>query len=251
MDNELYEQIEKAAEKGVRKNALKHTIITIISIAAIVFACGVFLNSKIEGFSNKIQNAFVQGSVEKHDLVLEDKGLLGYSVVDFEEAILGESKRVTKLEVLEQEVSDVATAEEAGFFKLGLFTKTQCIKYTGTVIYTVDLSKITKQDIKIDEEKHTVTLSIPHAQQGEINIPESKIEIVDASKGLLAFGEMKYTTEQTKQIQAGARAKMEEKLKADRVINKADEFAKHEVWKIYQPLIKRIANDFALEVEFK
>jgi len=57
--------------------------------------------------------------------------------------------------------------------------------------------------------------------------------------------------EQISQIQAGAREKMEERLKEDNVLETADRFAKLAVWEMYSPIIKGVGKDCSLEVEFR
>ena len=127
----------------------------------------------------------------------------------------------------------------------------QVITYNGYVVYTVDLSKLSKSDIVFNEEEKTITLKIPHAEQEEINIPEDRIQFSDPEKGLLAFGDIKATPEQIMKVQAEARQKMQEKLDAGNVLATADRFAKLSVWEMYSPIIKGVAKDYSLEVEFK
>ena len=45
--------------------------------------------------------------------------------------------------------------------------------------------------------------------------------------------------------------KMEQKLEEDHVIDQADRFAKLAVWELYSPIIKSVAKDVSLEVEFR
>ena len=52
-------------------------------------------------------------------------------------------------------------------------------------------------------------------------------------------------------VQAGARQKMQDKLDSDNVLEIADRFAKLSVWEMYSPIIKGVAKDYSLEVEFK
>ena len=57
--------------------------------------------------------------------------------------------------------------------------------------------------------------------------------------------------EQQKEIQAGVREKMLQKLEEDNVLETADKFAKLVVWETYSPIIKAVAKDVSLEVEFR
>ena len=115
----------------------------------------------------------------------------------------------------------------------------------------MDLSSLTASDIKFDENEKIITLTIPHAEQGEINIPSDKIEFGDVDKGMLAFGKMKITPEQSAQVQNEAKSKMQSRLDEDNVIAEADRFAILSVWEIYSPIVKGVAKDYSLEVQFR
>lgn len=248
-NEELLKSVEKAAARGATKGRVLSGLLSSIPTLIILAIIAILVIPKIFALNNGLKGFFrTDEPVEGHDTTLENYGILGYKAVDFEEAILGDSKKVKKLEVYEQEVSDATTTTDTGLFDLSVFTKNQVITYYGTVVYTVDLSSISRSDISFDEEQKIVTLKIPHAEQGEINIPENKIQIGDTTKGLLAFGEIKLTEEERLEVQAGAREKMQEKLNEQNVQETADKFAKLVVWETYSPIVKAIGKDVSLEV---
>ena len=253
MNNEEFlKSIEKAAEKGAKKGNLKSSLISSLPTIIVLIIIAVIIIPKIMTLSEGFKNFFkVDEPVEGHDMTIENTGIFGYKTADFEEAILGDSEKLTKLEVYKQEVDDAVTQTDTGLFNLSVFTKTQIITYHGEVVYTVDLSGIKKSDIKYDEEQKIVTLKIPHAKQEEINIPESEIQFGDVNKGLLAFGEIELTSEQVYEIQAGVREKMQLKLDEENALETADRFAKLAVWEMYSPIIKGVGKDVSLEVEFR
>ena len=245
-------KVEKAASKGAGKGGLKNSLLSTLPTLILVALLAFLVIPKVNSLHDSLSNLFtVDAPVEDHDMTLENHGIFGHTVADFEEAILGDSEKLKKLEVYKQELSDAGTITNTGLFNLGMFTKNQVITYNGTVVYTVDLSKLSKSDIVFDEEEKMITLKIPHAEQEEINIPEDRIQFSDPEKGLLAFGDIKATPEQIMEVQAGARQKMQEKLEADKVLEIADRFAKLSVWEMYSPIIKGVAKDYSLQVEFK
>ena len=189
--------------------------------------------------------------VEERDLTLENHGILGYTAADFQDAILGDSQQLKKLEVYSTEISEAATLVDTGLANLKVFTKTQLFNYKGTVTYTVDLGGLSKEDISLDEEGMKVHLKIPHAVQEEININENDIELGDVDRGLLGIGEISMTPEEQQKLQSEARNKMQEKLDEENIIAEADRFAKMSVWEIYQPIIDKVTTGYSLEVEFE
>ncbi len=251
-EEEFLKKVEKAASKGAGKAGFRNNFLSMLPTFLLVALLAYLIIPKVNALHDGLSNLFVvDAPVEDHDMTIENHGIFGHTVVDFQEAILGDSQRLKKLEVYRQELSDAGTITNTGLFNLGMFTKNQVITYNGFVVYTVDLSMLSKSDIVYNEEEKTITLKIPHAKQEEINIPEDRIQFSDPEKGLLAFGDIKATPEQISDIQAGVRQKMQEKLDADNVLATADRFAKLSVWEMYTPIIKGVAKDYSLEVEFR
>jgi len=248
----ILNEVRKAAREGAWSGKAISLMLSILPVAIVIILLVVFVMPKIDSMNQKLAsiNTFESGA-SQHDLVLEDNGIFGYTAVDFEDAILGDSGKLKKLEVFVQEVSDAATVTNAGLLNWSVFSKNQLITYNGTAVYTVDLSSLTKNDIVFDEESKIITLHIPHAVREEINIPEDQIKFGDTSRGLLAFGEIKMSPEKAAEIQAEARAKMEEKLDDVKILETADRFAILSVWEMYSPIVKGVAKDYSLEVEFR
>ena len=250
-EEEFLKKVENAARKGANSKGIIGMILQYVPIL-IVLAVVLLIANRVNAFGTGVRGFMnFDNGAEENDLVLENHGILGYTAANFEDAILGDSEKLKKLEVFSQQVSDVSSVKETGFINWEIFSKNQLITYNGTAVYTVDLSTLSADDIDYDEEQKIITLRIPHAVQEEINIPEDQIQFGDTNGGLLAFGEIKMSAEQASQIQAGAREKMEEKLKEDNILETADRFAKLTVWEMYSPIIKGVGKDCSLEVEFR
>ena len=255
-EEEFLKRVEQAAARGAKRGSgragLMSFIRTILPYALIaVLILGVVM-PKINSIHDGL-NGFThfEDPAESHDLVAEDNGIFGYTAADFEDAILGDSSKLTKLEVYSQKVSDATTVTSTGLFNWGVFTKMKLITFNGTAVYTVNLAELKKADILFDEEQKIITLRIPHPKQEEINIPEDEIKFGDTTNGLLAFGDIKLTPEQNAAIQSEARKKMQEKLDDPEVMKTAERFAILSVWELYSPIVKGVAKDYSLEVEFR
>lgn len=258
---EIKEAAREGAKEGVKESKLRRgysvgagifsTLLGKILFAAIVIAAVIFAISAINPFPKLKEQLQFENGASEHDLVLENQGLLGYTAADFAEAVLGDQSKLCKLEVLQQEISDVGTLTETGLGNLKIFSKTQLITYHGTAVYTVDLSQLDKNDFSLDDEKKEVTVSIPHSQMEPINIQSEDIEFGDVDKGLLAFGDIKATPEQMAEIQTEVQAMMEQKVLEDKVAEDADRFAKLAVWEMFQPVINSVTKGYSLVVEFQ
>ena len=254
---EFLAKVEEAAREGAKQGSkgrrgispleMLKTLILIALIAGVGFMVYRFNN-----FTGNIKDLVQRDvPVEERDLTLENHGILGYTAADFQEAILGDSKQLKKLEVFTTDISGAATLVDTGLGNLKVFTKTQLMTYKGSVTYTVDLGELDKDDITLDEETKTVHIRIPHAVQEEININENEMEVGDVDRGLLGIGEISTTPEENQKLQSEARKKMQEKLDAENTISEADRFAKMSVWEIYQPIINKVTSGYSLKVDFE
>ena len=157
----------------------------IIIIAAFILVIALIALLIVDIVSRKAANTLLENSIlaeaEIHDLVTEDNGIFGYTAIDFQDAVLGNPKSQTKLEVIKIPVSEVVDMTDAGFANLSFFSKVLYIKIHTDVVYSVDLSKLSKRDIVVDEENQTVTIFIPHAQLDEVICSLQKAEFINKS----------------------------------------------------------------------
>lgn len=255
---EFLEKVEEAARNGAMQGSkgrggrrfslydMLRTGILLVMIGAFVM---MFL--KIQSFTGSLKSLVQRDApVEDRDLTLENHGILGYTAADFQDAILGDSEQLKKLEVYTINVSDVAELINTGIGNIAAFSKKQLITYKGTATYTVDLGELSRDDITLDESEMTVRIEIPHAVLEPINIDENDIEFGEIERGALGFGKITATPEEMAEVQSMARDKMMEKLEEQKAIEEADRFAKMSVWEIYQPIINAVTTGYSLEVEF-
>ena len=251
-EEELLKKVEQAVRRGSTKGKVWGLLLQVLPVLIVLGLLAYYVIPKIDAMHAAFDSVFtVDAPVDNHDMTIENSGIFGYTAADFEEAILGDSSRMKKLEVMKQDVTEATTLTDTGAFNWGVFTKNQLITYHGTVVYTVDLSDLKPTDIVMDEENKTIILKIPHAQQEEINIPEDDIQFGDVNRGMLAFGDIKATPEQIAGVQSEARQKMQEKLDAGNLKETADRFAKLSVWETYSPIVKGVSRDYSLEVLIK
>lgn len=232
---------------GVLTKVLSTIIIVVLVIALLPLAL-----SKLNPFSKLASQFSREASVEDHDLTLENNGILGYTAADFAEVILGDTANLKKLEVFSQDMSEMVTLTKAGLGGVKLFSKTKNYTYYGTATYVIDLGKLGQDSISLDEENQTVVLKIPHCElpDNNINVPTEKMTVGDTEKGVLAFGALNASDEESKTLVAEAKEKMKAKLEEENVRDTADKVAEMTVWELYQPLISKAAPGYTLKIEF-
>lgn len=174
---------------------------------------------------------------------------MGYSQIDFSNAILGEARTKSDFVVLEQDV-EVSTRVSQALANLALFEKSQVIRSFGTGVYTVDLSKIAAADVVFDAKNHLVTVQIPHAALSYVTVDVEKTEFEETKKALFAFGEIKLTNEQLNLLEQNIRDAMKEQLNSAEMLAKADTTALSQVQALFTPIVQSIEKDIHLSVEF-
>ena len=256
--NEFLTKVEEAAREGAKqgsKGGRRGTgpleLVKTLILLALIAGVG-FMVYRLNNFTGDLKEIVERDvPVEDHDLTIENRGILGYTAADFQEAILGDSQQLKKLEVFKQDVSEAVQLTKTGLANLKVFSKTQILTYKGTATYTVDLGELTKDDITLDEDELTVHIAIPGPELEPININEDDIEFGDVDRGLLGLGKMSMTPEESKEVVSEARNKMMEKLEEENMVEEAERFAKLSAWEIYQPIINTVTKGYSLEIDIK
>lgn len=174
---------------------------------------------------------------------------MGYSKIDFSDAILGESRTKSDFVVLEQDVS-VSTRVSQALANLALFEKSQIIRSYGTGVYTVDLSKLSANEIDFDSKRNLVTITIPHSVLSYVTVDVEKTEFEATKKALFAFGEIKLTNEQLNLLEQNIQDAMKEQLDSADRFAKADTAALSQVQKLFEPIVKTVDSSIILAVAF-
>lgn len=243
MAKENPKKVKKEKRAGARmKGFLKGLLVGILvgAILAISYASIFKINFRQKVNSGK----------EFVDLLLNGNRL-GYTAVDFQDAVLGQASEHKEFIVMEQPLEISSTLTKAGLGNLAIFSKTKNITYSGTGVYVVDLSKLRADKISVDQEKKTVTISVPHAALQYVVCDRENIKFEDTEKGLLAFGEIRMTAEEENEIEKEVNARMETRLRESDLMQKADNYALRRCRELFDPFIKAVDAEFKTVIEFE
>lgn len=242
--NETNEQKEVIVKKRTRPvSLLKGLLIGLIIGLLIGTAFGLFAPEKLKDWaSEKFMHTHQNVEEGKHGR---------FTAIDFQEAILGELREEQELVVMEQDIDYVSTITKAGFQDWAVFRKTKNITFSGTGVYTLDLSGITADKILVDEESKTVTLLIPRTTLKYVVMNPESMTFEDTEKGLLSFGDLQLTAEKQAEFETLAKKAMTEKLSTAERFRKADELAQMKCWEIYQPIVDTISGEYRLATRFE
>ena len=118
-------------------------------------------------------------------------------------------------------------------------------------VYTVDLSGMKADSVLVDENQNTVLILIPHAKLQYVNADLNKTEFEDTEHGILAFGDIKLTPEETSLLENTVYTSMEERLSEQELLDEADRFAKLKTWEMFQPLVTAISPAYKVVIELQ
>ena len=180
---------------------------------------------------------------------LDESAVMQNTTAEINEAILGEARQKRELVVWEQDVEVTSEVSQA-LANINAFKKTKTFTSFGTGVYTVDMGQITEDTITVDQDAHTVTMLIPHAQLQYVTKDLQKTEFQDTQHHILAFGDVKLTQEQQNLLEQSIEESMRAELESDECLADADEAALLEVYNVYAPLITKIDPTFTLDVQF-
>lgn len=245
----IEESVDESVARAFKKYGKRSRFLSIRGLAALVLILALICVGAyclVRGNAND-----PIAPVGNHDLTLENNGIFGFTVADFEEPILGEAMRQRLLIVEEQEAYVNTTIADTGFLNWSIFNKQQALTIHGTGQYTIDLTQISADDISLNEDTYELTICIPHAALHETIFDPSKTEVGDTQNGWLAFGSIKMTAEQQKQFEVTANEKLEAKLSEESCLEEADRFAKLSAYETYQPIVKTVSPVYKVIIEFQ
>lgn len=182
---------------------------------------------------------------EQDVYVLEER-----SVAEFQPVIMEKFNEESELVVCSVETTESLDLKQMGIFDWNVLNKTQSLKYKGIGTFYVDLSSLGEKNIRLDNDRKAVVIEIPHTKMAPVEIDPEKFEAGETQKGLLAFGELKFTPQEYNNLEREVRSRIEKAVHTDGNFKKADENAVAEMKKIYEPVVKLIDDDYTVEIEF-
>ena len=174
--------------------------------------------------------------------------LNGRTVAEFQPVILEKFNEESKLEVLSVDAAEPVNVTAQGF--MGIGDKSQNLTYRGIGEFYLDLSSLDARNITLDDEKQSITISIPRTKLEPIEIDPDKFEAGETEKGFLAFGEMKFTAKEYNKLEKEAKQKVFDAVNKPENFTRADERAIEEMKKIYDPVVKTVDASYSVNIEF-
>ena len=170
-------------------------------------------------------------------------------VVDvyFGDILFEEARKESKLIVMTREGSSSYVAEKEGAFGWDIFSQKKAMIFHGKAEYTVDLSQLDSDDIKIDSNKRIITITIPEPELSVEYLPE-ETEFFDTANGFLSFGEMNITPEMSNELAVTGKERLKDEFQNDdESWAAARKFAEISVKELYEPIIRSVIDETVKE----
>lgn len=215
----------------------------IFILLALVVCLGAYIAlDKIDYLTPASENVYVY---DNEDDQMEALGNLELTITD---SILNKSRLTAELIVLEQDVCATQVWDKS-WGDWDIFSKTKAITIFGTGYYVVDLNNLNANNITVDEDKLTVTVSIPEPTLKTVDVDLEKTEFQDTENGLLRFGEIKVTAEQGTIMLSKCEQAMKKELSTDNMTLKAQKAAEKKIADVLQPVVNAVNKDYEVIIK--
>ncbi|MEG2869814.1 MAG: DUF4230 domain-containing protein, partial [Terrisporobacter sp.] len=180
-----------------------------ITLASILIIFGVFLGYKI----------FVSPKSPPKQWSLTDNINNKVKFIS-EESLINEIRNVNKIIPLEVEFSETIIIDES-WGSFNAFKKFKKIKFFANCSYSVDLSTISENDIKINKLKNEVELQLEPPTVFSIDLNEEKTTYEEVNNGIFRFGDVTLTSEEYGVIEKEVSKSFEKKMQDSEIYDKA------------------------------
>lgn len=164
-----------------------------------------------------------------------------------EENLINEIKNTSKIIPLEVELSKIISIDKS-WGDLEIFQKYKRIKFFANCSFYIDLSNLKEEDITINENQKTLTITVPSPKVFTVDIIRDKTIYEESSNGLLRFGEVMLTSEELESIHEDVYKSFEETLNETEIYEQAISNSKTALTNLFR---KVIGNDIDINISFK
>lgn len=175
--------------------------------------------------------------------------VMGYTTVEIQDTIAGQSREKSELIVFEQDVQVDSTVDNT-FLNLDWFRKSQTMHSYGTAEYTVDLSEVTSDSIQVDESNKIITVSVPHAKLKQVTVDYSKTTFDDVERGVFGWGDIKLTAEQQSVLEQDIQDAMNTECEKESYLKQADDSAETRLVSLFKGFLINLNSDAQIQIVF-
>jgi hypothetical protein len=166
------------------------------------------------------------------------------------ETLVNEIHQKKELITMETQMSEKISLDDS-WGTLSIFKKVQNINYYATGTYVVNLSSLKAENIEIDNNSKRVIVRVPLPSIKDVNIDEEKTEYQTPENGILRFGEIKLTSEETQIMRKSIKDKMLNKMNQQDLISQASKASEDTLKVLVQTILQNKTNDkYDINIEY-
>ncbi|WP_051623583.1 DUF4230 domain-containing protein [Clostridium hydrogeniformans] len=204
---------------------LKRKLIIFSTFSLIFIIIGSIIMYKILKPSSKPKELWVLPNVERP-----------YSRFITKETLIKEIRQKHEIIPMEIELKEEVTINNT-LFDMEIFKKLQTIHFFGKGIYSIDLSNIKNETLKVDKNKKIVTLEIPKPTIKAITIEDSKTLYESPTLGILRFGDVTLTPKEYEILINQVKERMSSKLMDGEIYDEAISNSENSLVNIISPIL--------------
>ncbi|MBK1813520.1 DUF4230 domain-containing protein [Clostridium sp. YIM B02505] len=153
-----------------------------------------------------------------------------------EESIVDKIQKVSKLVVVEVDLNEKMIIDNS-WGDWDVFKKLQKVDYYGKGSYSIDLSSLDSSKVKIDKLNKKITISLPKPAANTPTIDYDKTTFESTEKGLLRFGDIKLTKDESAVIDKEVISRMDNKLKETALYDEAVKNGEDTIQDLIKPIV--------------
>jgi hypothetical protein len=168
-----------------------------------------------------------------------------------EETLVNEIHQKQELITMEIEMTEKVILDDS-WGSLEIFKKVQSVNYAGTGTYTVDLSNLKAENITIDDKAKKVNVKVAAPTIKDASLNEEKTKYQTPENGLLRFGEIKFTIEESQMLSRNVKDKMLKKMAEEDFISQAKKSSEQTLKILVQSIISNKTTElYNIEINFQ
>ena len=222
------------SEEKKPKIKLNPMVLIRVVEAGIILGIALFVFSQLNGCK--------PFSIIFPDHIGEADSIMGYKDAEITDMIATESRQVQELIVYEQDLEAAMDITDM-FLDIEWFKKTQTVHMKATAEYTVDLTKIKDEDIVINRNEKTITVTIPRAKLKSVSIDFKKTTFDDVERNIFGWGDIKLTPVQQNEVETRLQDALFAEASETPYLASADMSAMRQLQSIYKKALTKLKDD--------
>lgn len=166
--------------------------------------------------------------------------------ISTKDSIIDKIHNTNKIIPLELELSQSVLIDNS-WGDLDVLKKYKNITYFAVCSYMIDLSKISTNDISINNTSKIISITVPNPTIYLIDFDYDKTQYEESINGLLRFGNISISPEDSIRIENDVKIKLKEKMLEDSLYSKSTKASKESISNLLRQIL---GQDFNVSVNF-